>query len=522
MNVLKSFSLMSFFTFFSRVLGYLRDLIFAFTLGATSNADSFLLAFRLPNLFRRLFAEGAINNALIPIYLNIKKKEGNKKASLFSSHIFSFLLITLIIVTVICEIFMKDIIKILAPGFTEELILRTSFLASIMFPYLILISLSSYFAALLNAKGKFALWAFAPLILNALMIVAMALSFYKNLITELALSWSVIFSGILQILIMFFWSYRNKIKFKLVVPRANKNIKKLFKLLIPNILAGGIIQINQFIGVVFASSISGAISWLYYADRITQLPMGVFIISISSILLTLLSKQEVQRNKKHFKRRIDSSLLVVLSITLLSMIGLFVLADLIVDILFKRGKFGFGDVIATSDAILMYAIGLPAFGFIKIFSVIFFSKQDTFTPFKVSTLAMVTNFLFVLYFIDILGHLGIALSLSIASWINALVLYYFLYKKGYWKLDKFIFKNILKIIFSSFLTYIVIIILYMLIFFNEQFNLTGVGSKIMTLAFLLIVALISFITFLNIFKVIKLEDLKLKNLKEIFKEKNLG
>ena len=210
MTIIKSFSLMSFFTLLSRVLGYVRDLIFAFTLGATSNADNFLLAFRLPSLFRRLFAEGAINNVFIPIYLDIKKKFNEKTSYLFASHVFSYLLIILITTTILCEIFITDIVSFLAPGFSQEQVDRTSFLASIMFPYLVFISTSSFFGALLNANNRYALWSFSPIILNLFMIGAMGLSYYYSLITSLILSWSVLISGLLQILIIFFWARKKK------------------------------------------------------------------------------------------------------------------------------------------------------------------------------------------------------------------------------------------------------------------------------------------------------------------------
>ena len=195
---------------------------------------------------------------------------------------------------------------------------------------------------------------------------------------------------------MIFWSFKINIKIKFSKPRVSKNIKKFFSLLMPNILAGGILQINQFIGVIFASSIMGAISWLYYADRIVQLPLGIFIVSISTILLTTLSNQKA-KNQKNIDQQIEFSCLLMLCLTLLCMLGLIALSDLIVDILFKRGKFGLGDVLATSDAIVMYSIGLPAFGFIKIFSVIFFSEKNTLIPFLISTLSMLVNlFLIVL------------------------------------------------------------------------------------------------------------------------------
>ena len=174
-----------------------------------------------------------------------------------------------------------------------------------MFPYLLLISISSFIGALLNANGRFALWAFSPIILNIGMIIAMSISYYFLLIPELILSWAVILSGIFQILIMLFWSFKNNIKIRFLKPKLSKDIKNFFYLIIPNILAGGIIQINQFIGVIFASSIAGAISWLYYADRIVQLPLGIFIISISTILLTILSNEKTTKDKNDINRKID-------------------------------------------------------------------------------------------------------------------------------------------------------------------------------------------------------------------------
>ncbi len=511
MNIIKSFSLMSFFTLLSRILGYIRDLIFAFTLGATSNADNFLLAFRLPSLFRRLFAEGAINNVFIPIYLDIKKRSNKKMSQLFASHVFSYLLIILISTTIICEIFMSNIVSFLAPGFSEEQLSRTSYLASIMFPYLVFISASSFFGALLNANNRYALWAFSPIILNLFMIIAMALSYYCSLITGLILSWSVLLSGLLQIFIIFIWTRRKNIKLRLVKPKLTKNIKRLFKLLLPNILAGGIIQINQFIGVMFASSITGAISWLYYADRIAQLPLGIFVISISTILLTLLSKHEANKNQLKAKKQIDSSCVLMFALTTICMVGLFSISDLIVDILFKRGKFGYGDVIATSDAIVMYAIGLPAFGFIKIFSVIFFSKQNTITPFKISTISMIINLTLVFLLVNRLGHLGIALALSVSSWINAVLLYYCLWKKDYWRFDKKLIIKTFKIIICSFITYIVLSISYMLVLYTEYLALKDLGSKIVVLTSLILLSITLFYFLLKIMGLINFNKNKIKN-----------
>ena len=517
MNIIKSFSLMSFLTFMSRIFGYIRDLFFAFIFGASSSADNFLLAFRLPNLFRRLFGEGAINNAFIPIYLDVKKIS-SERAILFSSNSLGLIFIILAVVTVISLFFMKPIITLLAPGFSEDNIIKTSYLASIMFPYLILISLSSFFAALLNANGRYLLWAFCPIILNIFMILAMILSYYKLLITEILLSWSVLLSGLIQIIILFIWIRKKNIKVKFVKPKITRNIKKLLKLIFPNILAGGIIQINQFIGVIFASSIPGAISWLYYADRITQLPLGIFVISISTILLTLLSKNEANNNIRKIKNQVDISCLLMLSFTMISMVGLLILSDLIIDILFRRGKFGYGDVLATSDAIKMYALGLPAFGFIKIFSVIFFSKQNTLIPFKVSALAMVINFILIYILVNKIGHLGIALALSISSWFNAVILYIYLRLNNFWKIDKNLLIKFLKVIICSFITFTIVVMVNTFILYTDYFNLNNLLSKTMVLSLLILLAGIIFFLLFFVLGIMSLKDFRKKNIKNILKE----
>ena len=193
------------------------------------------------------------------------------------------------------------------------------------------------------------------------------------------------------------------------------------------------------------------------------------------------------------------------------MVGLFSISDLIVDILFKRGKFGYGDVVATSDAIKMYAIGIPAFGFIKIFSVIFFSKQNTYTPFKISTISMIINLLLIFSLVPKLGHLGIALALSLSGWINAVLLYFFLWRKNYWKLDKNLIIKIFKIIISSFIIYIVLSISYMLILYTEVLTLAGLGSKFIALTFLILVSIVLFLSLLKLMGVISFNKNKIKN-----------
>ncbi len=515
---LKSLSLMSLLTFLSRVLGYIRDLFFAFLLGATPVADSFLLAFRIPNFLRRLFAEGAINNAFIPIYLSIANKKNYSEAKVFRGSLFVYLLIALLMALVLGEIFMLDLVKLIAPSFSYEMQLKTSTLASIMFPYLLFISASSFLGAILNAHRRFLMWTFLPVILNLFMVLGMLLAFYKNFDIGLALSISVVIGGLVQFILIFFWTKYLKISLVYKKPILSKNIKKFFKLLIPNLLAGGVVQINQFVGVIFASSIPGAISWLYYADRIVQLPLGVFIISISTILLTNLSSYNVEGNIIKLKNQIEKSLEIMIAISLLSCIGLFVLSDLIIDILFKRGQFGYGDVKATSSAISMYAIGLPAFGLIKIFSTIFFSRQDTKTPFRISFISMVANVCLIIIFIEELGHLGIALALSISSWINASILYTFIYLRGHWKIDISFFKKIIKLSIVFIISLNIMYGIEYIIIFYDLVSTASLFKKIIFLGYLIIISISTFVLFCIILRLLSIKDLSRKKLLNLFKE----
>ncbi len=509
-NFLRSFSIMSFLTFISRILGYVRDLIFAFALGATPGADSFLLAFRMPNFFRRLFAEGAINNSLVPLFIDIKKSQGKEKAELFIGKFLSILFLFLLFTVIICEIFMAYIIAFLAPGFSESLLEKTTFLAKIMFPYLIFISISSLLGGLLNANSRYALWSFSPIILNLLMVLAMLYSFFNSFITELALSWSVIIAGVIQLASLYYWTRKQKIKVTFVYPKFTFEIKKLFSLLIPNVLSGGIVQINQFVGIIFASSISGAISWLYYADRIVQLPLGIFIISITTIMLTVLSKEKVNEASKI--QKINSSFMLILTITFLCVVGLLVISDLIVDVLFKRGKFGYGDAKATSDAIVMYAIGLPAFGLIKLFSTIFFSRQNTTIPFYISIMSMILNIYLLFLLVDELGHLGIALSLSLTSWFNALVLYILLHYRGYWYIKRNILYNIFKLIIVSSITFFLLYCGYAFTIYTDIITIADIYSKIILLVSLILFSIFCFLIFSYVIGLISYKNLISKNI----------
>ena len=295
MNILSSVSSFGFLTLASRILGYFRDMLIAIFLGTSFLADAFFVAFRLPNTFRRLFAEGSFNSAFVPQYA---KLDVQKKSFDFANSIFNLLTFILLILVCIAEIFMGGVIYIISPGFTDNLEkynLAVS-LSRIAFPFLLFVSLSSFYSAILNTKGKFAVPAAAPIILNLFLIgsIFYANSFDKDLVVYMA--WSVSIAGLLQLIMLFFYTkkyFKPNIKFNLTI---SPEVKFFFKRLLPSIFSSGVMQINILVGTIIASFQTSAVSYLYYADRIYQLPLAITGIAIGTVILPTLSK-EIFQNK---------------------------------------------------------------------------------------------------------------------------------------------------------------------------------------------------------------------------------
>lgn len=508
MNLIRSFSVISFFTILSRIAGFARDILFASILGASIKADIFLLAYRIPNLFRRLYGEGVFHSAFIPIYIDSLKIKNLNKAIEFKSFATAYLIILLLVTLILGELFMRDIISFLAPGFSDLQIEETVSLAIIMFPYLVFISLASVFGAILNASGRFALWSFIPVLLNLFLIGSILTAFVANKEPGNFLSWGVFLAGLAQFLILAYWLNKVGLSYSLRIPRVSSNIKKLFYLMLPSLLAGGVIQINQMVGTIFASSIPGAISWLYYADRVAQLPLGIFGIAIATALLPILSQLITKKDEFKAKEQTDRAILFLVLFSFLSAAGLLTLSDLITDVLFRRGEFGYGDTLATSKAMMAYAIGLPAFALSKLLATIFFSRKDTKTPLYSSLFSMVINVILIFLLVIDMGHIGIALSLSISSWAGLVIMYFFSWKKNYWKIDYILFKKIIRIFLSTTLVILLIKIFYNVTLFYSSFFLIDFISKSLSLAFLIGVSTLIFI-FLNLFfKVFNFYELK--------------
>ena len=449
MKLIKPFLTISGFTFLSKILGFVRDILIAAFIGAGIIADVFFVAFKLPNFFRRLFAEGAFSAAFIPIFSSILKKKGKSEALKFGSEVLSILFFILFLVIIIFEFLMPLVVYFLAPGFANDptkLNLLVE-LSRITFPYLFFISLVSLYTGILNSFNKFAAGAAAPIILNLTFIVFI-LTFEELFETKgHMLSWAVFFAGLFQLSFLLFAIYKNDLQIFFIKPKYSEYIKKLFNLIIPGAIGAGVIQINLLIDVILASFLeTGSISYLYYAERINQLPIALIGVAFATVLLPTLSKQISNNDKKNAiqtqNRAIEFSLLLAIPAS----ISIFIIADPIIGAFFERGQFSINDRIMSARALQAFAAGVAAYVLVKILTPIFFARQNTKTPVKIAIVCVFVNFLFNLILMHFFQHVGIAMATAIASWLNCILLLYVLLKSKEVIFDNLIKKNFKKII----------------------------------------------------------------------------
>ena len=463
----KIISIVGSLTFLSRILGYFRDLLIARVIGAGLISDCFFVAFKLPNLFRRILGEGAMNAAFIPVVSGVRTKSGKKSADVFFSNIFSFLLVALLAFVLILEIFMPLIITLIAPGFSDnpEKFNHSINLTRLTFPFVLFICLTSLMGAYLNTLGKFASMAVTPIILNLSLIFTLLIYFKsENLfLISSTLSFVVSIAGIIQVIWMYYNIRRNKSKLSinftfLKTFKSDKEITKFFKLLLPAILGNGAYQINLLIDMILASTLpDGSISFLYYADRVNQLPLGVLGIAIGTALLPVLSSQVKKNQKKEAEKSISKAIKFGILFSIPAFFGLLIFSENIISFLFFRGAFEYKDVQATSSALIALCCGLPAFIMIKILVIPFFANEDTKTPIKISLFCMSINLILNLILIREFLHVGLAISTSISAWINFILLFYILNKNLNYSFDISIFKVFLKVSLASLtMSYIVL------------------------------------------------------------------
>jgi putative peptidoglycan lipid II flippase len=441
MKLYRSFATVGGMTMLSRVLGFVRDILIAAVLGTGLVADTFFVAFRFPNLFRRLFAEGAFNSAFIPLFAKKVEGDGAVAARHFANESLSALVTALLILTAIAEISMPWLMYIIAPGFTDspEKFDLAVLLTRITFPYLLFVSVVALYSGMLNALHRFAAAAFAPVMLNIVLIAVMAavaLAGYGNTPEAgVALAWGVAAGGVVQLIVLLFASGRSGMKLTLQRPRMTEGVKRLLVLGIPGVIAGGITQVNILIGTIIASMQDSAVSWLYYADRIYQLPLGLVGIAIGVVLLPDLSRKLRANDGDGALHSQNRSLELALLLTLPAAVALMVLPAPIIQVLFERGAFSQSDTMATSMALAAFAAGLPAFVLVKVFSPGFFAREDTRTPMYYAGISVAVNITVSLALFWIIGHVGIAIATSIAGWVNAVLLAVTLRRRGHFEFD---------------------------------------------------------------------------------------
>ena len=461
MKLYRAFATVGGLTLVSRVFGFARDILAAAVLGTGPVADAFYVAFRFPNLFRRLFGEGAFNSAFVPLFAAKYEGDGPQVARRFASEAMSGLTFVLILLSAAAMLGMPWLMYLLAPGFADtpekfELAVR---LTQITFPYLLCMSLVALMSGVLNTIGKFVESSAVSIVLNTVLTIAMLITIWLELNGDPAAgyiqAWGVFVAGLLQLGLLIWGLKRNGLTLKLGKPRWSSDMKKLVALGIPGVIAGGITQVNIAIGTVIASMQDGAVSHLYYADRLYELPLAIVGIAIGVVLLPDVSRHLRAGNHAAVMDSQNRSLEFAMLLTLPAAVALFVIPTEIVRVLFERGAFTAEDTPYTAEALRIFALGLPAFVLIKVFSPAFFARQDTKTPMRFAAWSLTANTIgsvglfFLFRHLGWMPHLGIAVATSLGGWMNALLLYRGLKSHAHFEGDARLARALPRIVLSA-------------------------------------------------------------------------
>lgn len=441
----------------SRVLGFFREALLAAALGAGPVADVFYTCFRFPNLFRRLFAEGAFNIAFVPLFAKELEGGGEEAARKFGQEVFSVLASWLLLFTALAILVMPWLVAtVVAPGFvdTPEKFDLSVTMTRIMFPYLLCMSLVAMFSGVLNSLRRYFLAAIVPVLLNIILIAVLVLGIildWPDRQIGLGLAVGVLVSGFVQLAFLAWGVWRVGLGFRLTPPRLTAPVKRLLVLMGPGLLTGGVLQINLLIGTIIATAQDGANALLNYADRLNQLPLGVIGIAVGVVLLPELSRALKADDRDQAEQLQNRSLEFALALTLPAAVGLMVIPEDIIRIVYERGAFTAQATSDTARALVAFASGLPAYVMLKVFQPAFFAREDMRTPFKFSVVMVVTNIVLSLYLFPTLGHVAIAVATSISAWVNLVLLAGTLWRRGDFKPDNQTLKRLVLLLCSSLL-----------------------------------------------------------------------
>jgi putative peptidoglycan lipid II flippase len=461
MKLYKSFATVGGLTLLSRVFGFMRDILIAATLGSGWVADAFVVAFRFPNLFRRLFGEGAFNSAFVPIFAKKLEGDGPEAARKFAEDAMAGLLFILLIVTIVAEVAMPYLMYALAPGFdvNPEKFDLSVLLTRITMPYLLCMSIVALMSGALNSVGRFVESSSVSIVLNGVMMIATLYAMWIGYKAEpeagVIQAWGVFIAGFLQLAVLMWGMHRAGMRLGFRRPRMTDDVRHLIRLGIPGVISGGVTQLNIAIGTIIASLQPGAVSHLYYADRLYELPLAIVGIAVGVVLLPDVARQLRAGNTAGVMDSQNRSLEFALLLTVPAALALAAIPTDIVRVLFERGAFGPNDTHVTASVLAMFALGLPAFVMIKVFSPAYYAREDTKTPMRFATISLTANtvgsvaLFFLFRHLGMLPQLGIAIATALGGWLNAYLLWATLSRRGDFVFDARIRRNVPLIIIAS-------------------------------------------------------------------------
>ncbi len=452
MALLRSMATVGGFTLLSRILGFVRDILIASVLGASFLADTFFVAFKLPNMFRRLFAEGAFNAAFVPQFSGLLEADGRAQAKEFAERALAVLLWILLIFIGLMQLFMPIAMYGLAPGFVSnpEQFDLAVLLTRITFPYLLFISLVSLMGGLLNSLGRFWAAAATPILLNLSLIGCVIWLAPFTPTPAHALAWGVALAGAVQFLWLFFHCGRAGFWLRLPRPRLTPDTRLMIRRIVPGAVGAGIYQVNMVVDMIIASLLaSGSISYLFFADRVTQLPLGIIGVGVGTALLPLMSRQLGAGDEGAALGSQNRALEITLFLSLPAAAALMVIAQPVIAVLFERGAFTAAQTANTAPALAIYAAGLPAYILVKGLTPGFFARGDTLTPMKLAALAAAANLVLAISLAMVFRHLGIALATAFSAWLNVLLLIWVLKRRGHFSMDARLGRRLWRMILAS-------------------------------------------------------------------------
>lgn len=422
-GLVRGFLAVGIWTFISRLSGFVRDILMAAWLGTGPVAEAFLIALSLPNMFRRFFAEGAFNTAFVPLFS--KKLEDRADAQRFAAEAFSGLFMAVLILSGVAMVFMPALVWLMASGFQgdERFALAVEY-GRITFPYILLISMASMVSGVLNANGRFTAAAAAPVLLNLLFIAAMGLGRWRGWDLGLTLAWATPLTGIAQLGLVWWDAHRTGWTFLPRRPRLTPDMRRLLVVALPAAFAGGVVQLNLLIGRQVGSRFEGAIGWLSYSDRLYQLPLGVVGAAVAVVLLPELARRLRAGDHAGGQSAYSRATEFGLFLTLPAAFAIAVIAHPMVATLFERGQFTAFDTTQTAAALVVYALGLPAFVLQKILQPLYFAREDTRTPFRYAAYSMVVNAAVAFGLMGAIGFLAAAIGTTVAAWVMVLQLWW--------------------------------------------------------------------------------------------------